>query len=215
MKRLLFVWGAALIIAGLLIIEALTFHFYVNPPEAPTEYGTYVHQFDEHMTSLGYERMPRCYEYIAGDYHALYFGYAYKVGDTFAYVQEFGNSVTMYLPPELNPEEYYTTLFPDVDFHLNQGNAEVYWNPEADMALSIRSQEESLPTDVLPSTLRYSVYLLHRYGDAINAVYENHNSDDFHYYFSCNGPMHILCERVQYADVWITSGQSSVSASTK
>lgn len=71
----------------LLIIEALTFRFYVN-------------QFDEHMTSIGY---------------------AYKVGDTFAYVQEFGNSVTM----------------------------------------------------------------------------------------------HILCERVQYADVWITSEQSSVSASTK
>lgn len=45
--------------------------------------------------------------------------------------------------------------------------------------------------------------------------YENHDSDDFRYYFSCNGPMHILCERVQYADVWITSEQSSVSASTK
>lgn len=73
----------------------------------------------------------------------------------------------------------------------------------------------AMPTDVLPFTLRYSVYLFHQYGDAINAVYENHDSDDFRYYFSCNGPMHILCERVQYADVWITSEQSSVSASTK
>lgn len=61
--------------------------------------------------------MPRCYEYIAGDYHALYFGYAYKVGDTFAYVQEFGNSVTMYLPPELNPEEYYVRAKLCVSFY--------------------------------------------------------------------------------------------------
>ena len=211
MKRYKVVLG---LFASIVIVSGvLAAHFYVtvNPPKHRDRFGKEVMAFDEYMTSIGYERMPSIYECYSGDFYALYSGYAYDVNGEFAYARESGDGhIHMYIPPALHPEEYFYTLYPDLDFSIDRGGKDddgrnVYWNDQADMCLSI-SPVEAADLDVPghPATLNYAIYRNKDYALAIRNVWANRDKGEFRYYFTYHGEMSMFCDMQEHGDLWIS-----------
>lgn len=219
MKRYKVVGVLAIIIAVFVLCGFAGFGLYVNPPTAPDEYGEWVQEFDKYMTDLGYERMQSCYEYMSDDAHALYWGYAYQVGDKFAYCRECGGRTVMYLPPELEPAAYYYSLFPELDFMINRGGTvgdfNIYWSEEADMALTISKQDvENFPAPTgRPDTLRFAIYHYKSYAAAIEDVWSHRDDGEFRYFFTWNGPMSAIGDLDRHGDLWISVSDTEAHTS--
>lgn len=211
MKRYKVILSLFLVMAIFCLMGALYYQAAIAPPTPPTSFGAEVTAFDEYMTELGYERMPSAYECYTSDYYAFYLGYAYAVGDTFAYARESGDGhIHMYLPPELEPAEYFHSLYPDLDFVMGRGGKdadgrEVYWNEEADMCLSISPAEDAaLDAPKRPVTLSFAIYRNKDYSVAIRNVWSHKDDGAFRYYFTYNGKMSMFGDLNHHGDLWIS-----------
>lgn len=195
----------------IVVVVAGYFTFIVSPPKAPDNgYNHFVTDFDDYMAALGYEHVQSVYEYYSDTAHSFYWGYAYYTEYGTAYARQSGERTNLYLPPELNPADYFYGLFPYLDFMLDRGGEtedgyDVYWYEGTDMALSIDTPTdyENEEHELRPWTLNYAKYVFTNYADAITAVYNHRDEGELRYYFEWNGPMAPIIGSKQTGDLWI------------